>query len=214
MWTDELDESVVLAVADRDGIHFIHQATRRRALSLSFRIGDLLPAERTAPGPLFAADWTPEEWTDRRARRAADPEDRTYPAVPPRPPSAESDVDEEFVRRAARAATDSRALDDQLIEPGLVSRPPQPERPNPLPVSPDCRPRSPPWAGYSWRTPPHPGGLRHPDPPGTDPHGQPHPVRPAHRVPLHPGPPGPTARPRTVRRGRHQVRASSIDCCQ
>ncbi|CAM5607167.1 hypothetical protein SGLAM104S_01302 [Streptomyces glaucescens] len=48
---DELDESVSLAVADRDGIRFIHQATRRRAMSLSFRIGDLLPAERTAPGP-------------------------------------------------------------------------------------------------------------------------------------------------------------------
>lgn len=39
---DELDESVSLAVADRDGIRFIHQATRRRAMSLSFRIGDLL----------------------------------------------------------------------------------------------------------------------------------------------------------------------------
>uniref|UniRef100_UPI0015EFF685 helix-turn-helix domain-containing protein n=1 Tax=Streptomyces sp. WELS2 TaxID=2749435 RepID=UPI0015EFF685 len=50
----ELDESVSLAVADRDGIRFIHQATRRRALSVSFRIGDLLPAERTAPGALFA----------------------------------------------------------------------------------------------------------------------------------------------------------------
>ena len=33
-----------LAVADRDGIRFIHQATRRRAMSLSFRIGDLLNA--------------------------------------------------------------------------------------------------------------------------------------------------------------------------
>src|SRR6476619_1113161 len=29
---DELDESVSLAVADRDGIRFIHQATRRRAM--------------------------------------------------------------------------------------------------------------------------------------------------------------------------------------
>ena len=55
---DELDESVSLAVGDRDGIRFIHQATRRRAMSLSFRIGDLLPAERTAPGPLFATEWT------------------------------------------------------------------------------------------------------------------------------------------------------------
>jgi IclR family pca regulon transcriptional regulator len=134
---DELDESVSLAVADRDGIRFIHQATRRRALSLSFRIGDLLPAERTAPGPLFAADWTSGEWADWRARRAADPGDTTFPAVPPRPTSpgapfddgeherGEGDEgdegDEEFVRRTARAAADGWALDDQLIEPGLVA---------------------------------------------------------------------------------------------
>ncbi|MYS44342.1 helix-turn-helix domain-containing protein, partial [Streptomyces sp. SID5998] len=83
---DELDESVSLAVADRDGIRFIHQATRRRAMSLSFRIGDLLPAERTAPGALFATEWTEAEWRRQRERRAADPEDRGFPAVPPRPP--------------------------------------------------------------------------------------------------------------------------------
>ena len=47
---------------DRDGIRFIHQATRRRAMSLSFRIGDLLPAERTAPGPLFATEWSRADW--------------------------------------------------------------------------------------------------------------------------------------------------------
>lgn len=83
---DELDESVSLAVADGDGIRFIHQATRRRAMSLSFRIGDLLPAERTAPGPLFATEWTDEEWRSWRARRTADPDDRAFPAVPPPPP--------------------------------------------------------------------------------------------------------------------------------
>jgi len=81
---DELDESVSLAVADRDGIRFIHQATRRRAMSLSFRIGDLLPAERTAPGPLFASEWTPADWQTWHERRASDPEDRGFPAVPPR----------------------------------------------------------------------------------------------------------------------------------
>ncbi|MFJ4889100.1 IclR family transcriptional regulator C-terminal domain-containing protein [Streptomyces sp. NPDC088788] len=81
---DELDESVSLAVGDRDGIRFIHQATRRRAMSLSFRIGDLLPAERTAPGPLFASEWNEEEWTHWRRRRATDPEDRGFPAVPAR----------------------------------------------------------------------------------------------------------------------------------
>ncbi|MER6998617.1 IclR family transcriptional regulator C-terminal domain-containing protein [Streptomyces sp. NPDC000410] len=87
---EELDESVSLAVPDRDGIRFIHQSTRRRAMSLTFRIGDLLPAERTAPGPLFAASW-------------------------PGP------LGDGFARRAARAAEDGWALDDQLLEPGLVA---------------------------------------------------------------------------------------------
>jgi IclR family pca regulon transcriptional regulator len=115
---DELDESVSLAVGDRDGIRFIHQATRRRAMSLSFRIGDLLPAERTAPGPLFATEWTQDEWRLWRDRRAADPEDRGFPAVPP---GEHPSPDEDFVRRAAQAAADGWALDDQLIEPGLVA---------------------------------------------------------------------------------------------
>ncbi|WP_121708807.1 IclR family transcriptional regulator C-terminal domain-containing protein [Streptomyces sp. E5N91] len=115
---DELDESVSLAVGDRDGIRFIHQATRRRAMSLSFRIGDLLPAERTAPGPLFAAEWTASDWHRWRERRAADPGDHSFPAVPPREPDAPG---EGFARRAANAAADGWALDDQLIEPGLVA---------------------------------------------------------------------------------------------
>lgn len=114
---DELDESVSLAVADRDGIRFIHQATRRRAMSLSFRIGDLLPAERTAPGPLFATEWTDADWRRWRERRAADPEDRGFPAVPVRP----SPPGPDFERSAARAREDGWALDDQLIEPGLVA---------------------------------------------------------------------------------------------
>ncbi|WP_329251586.1 helix-turn-helix domain-containing protein [Streptomyces sp. NBC_01478] len=114
---DELDESVSLAVADRDGIRFIHQATRRRAMSLSFRIGDLLPAERTAPGPLFATEWTERDWAYWRERRAADPEDRGFPAVPPHSSSPGPD----FERAAVRARQDDWALDDQLIEPGLVA---------------------------------------------------------------------------------------------
>ncbi|MET9137622.1 IclR family transcriptional regulator domain-containing protein [Streptomyces parvulus] len=115
---DELDESVSLAVGDRDGIRFIHQATRRRAMSLSFRIGDLLPAERTAPGPLFAAGWTPADWHRWHERRAADPRDDRFPALPPR---EHASADPEFEQRAARAAVDGWALDDQLIEPGLVA---------------------------------------------------------------------------------------------
>ncbi|MFB7085519.1 IclR family transcriptional regulator C-terminal domain-containing protein [Streptomyces sp. NPDC056296] len=115
---DELDESVSLAVGDRDGIRFIHQATRRRAMSLSFRIGDLLPAERTAPGPLFATEWTEADWRHWHERRAADPEDRTFPAVPPR---AHTTQDDDFEHRTSAAATTDYSLDDQLIEPGLVA---------------------------------------------------------------------------------------------
>ncbi|CQR63534.1 Pca regulon regulatory protein [Streptomyces leeuwenhoekii] len=115
---DELDESVSLAVGDRDGIRFIHQATRRRAMSLSFRIGDLLPAERTAPGPLFAAEWTDADWHHWRARRAADPHDHAFPAVPP---TGRPTPDTDFERRTERAAAEGWALDDQLIEPGLVA---------------------------------------------------------------------------------------------
>ncbi|MFF5519574.1 IclR family transcriptional regulator domain-containing protein [Streptomyces coeruleorubidus] len=118
---DELDESVSLAVADRDGIRFIHQATRRRAMSLSFRIGDLLPAERTAPGPLFAAEWTDADWRHWRDRRASDPRDLSFTAVPPRRYGAGGRDDEAFVARTEEAAANGWALDDQLIEPGLVA---------------------------------------------------------------------------------------------
>ncbi|WP_307813357.1 IclR family transcriptional regulator C-terminal domain-containing protein [Streptomyces sp. N35] len=115
---DELDESVSLAVRDEDGIRFIHQATRRRAMSLSFRIGDLVPAERTAPGPLFAADWSEADWARWRARRASDPGDGGFTALP----SREVPVgDEEFVRATQSARRNGYALDDQLIEPGLVA---------------------------------------------------------------------------------------------
>jgi len=115
---DELDESVSLAVADGDGIRFIHQAIRRRALSLSFRIGDLLPAERTAPGPLLATEWSAQDWARWRERRLADPEDLGFPAVPPRPHSDEA---ADFERRVEEARLDGWVLDDQLIEPGLVA---------------------------------------------------------------------------------------------
>jgi IclR family pca regulon transcriptional regulator len=113
---DELDESVSLAVGDRDGVRFIHQATRRRAMSLSFRIGDLLPAERTAPGPLFATEWEPADWARWSARRTADPEGHGFPAVPPR-----SGAYDDFEDRTARAGAQGWALDDELIEPGLVA---------------------------------------------------------------------------------------------
>ncbi|MDX3262660.1 IclR family transcriptional regulator C-terminal domain-containing protein [Streptomyces sp. NPDC093228] len=122
---DGLDESVSLAVADRDGIRFIHQATRRRAMSLSFRIGDLLPAERTAPGPLFATEWDEADWKRWHERRAADPEDRGFPAVPlrsrPLAGSGGSALGDDFEERTQQARDQGWALDDQLIEPGLVA---------------------------------------------------------------------------------------------
>ncbi|MEU8686624.1 IclR family transcriptional regulator C-terminal domain-containing protein, partial [Streptomyces sp. NPDC048611] len=113
---DTLDESVSLAVPDRDGIRFIHQATRRRALSLTFRIGDLLPAERTAHGQVFAADWTEEEWAQWRERWEADPQNLCFPAIPPlRRPA-------DFLAEASTAARKRGwAVDDQLIEPGLIA---------------------------------------------------------------------------------------------
>lgn len=70
---EELDESVSLAVPDGDGVRFVVQVTRRRTMSVSFRVGDLLPADRCAAG-LALLD----------------------PASP-------------------------YALDDQLIEPGLIA---------------------------------------------------------------------------------------------
>ncbi|MGW2641256.1 IclR family transcriptional regulator domain-containing protein, partial [Streptomyces sp. NPDC001348] len=75
--------------------------------------------ERTAPGPLFAAEWTETDWTRWRARRAADPDDTAFPAVPRTRHG--SGPDEDFTRRSAQAAADGYALDDQLIEPGLVA---------------------------------------------------------------------------------------------
>ncbi|MFE3323845.1 IclR family transcriptional regulator C-terminal domain-containing protein [Streptomyces sp. NPDC059176] len=112
----ELDASVSLSVPDLDGVRVVHQTTRRRPMPLAFRIGDLLPAERTAPGPLFAASWTGEEWARWRQRRKADPEGRHFPLVPPSRGGSATDLGE----RAARAGEDGWAVDDQLIEPGLI----------------------------------------------------------------------------------------------
>ncbi|MGY0017466.1 IclR family transcriptional regulator domain-containing protein [Streptomyces sp. cg35] len=50
---DDLDESVSLAVPDGPDIRFVHQVLRRRALSISFRVGDSLPGDRSAPGLVF-----------------------------------------------------------------------------------------------------------------------------------------------------------------
>jgi IclR family transcriptional regulator, pca regulon regulatory protein len=114
---DALDESVSIAVPDGDGVRLVHQAPRRRAMSLTFRIGDLLPAERGAPGALFAAGWTTRDWDRWRRRRRADPLDTGFPAVPYGPGGAA----DSFADRAAAARQQGWSLDDQLIEPGLIA---------------------------------------------------------------------------------------------
>ncbi|WP_018680952.1 IclR family transcriptional regulator domain-containing protein [Actinokineospora enzanensis] len=113
---DEVDESVSLAVGDGDGVRFVHQVTRRRAMSLTFRIGDLLPAERTAAGTVTAIEWDEQAWQRWRARRAADPHDRGFPAVAARP-----DDNLDFPQRTALVREHGWAIDDQLIEPGLIA---------------------------------------------------------------------------------------------
>lgn len=116
---EELDESVSLAVPDGDAVRFVVQNTRRRTLSVAFRVGDALPAERCAPGAVFAAGWSAEQWAAWRARSAADPRDEGFPAVPrlsvPHPP------EELFRALAATAGERGWAVDDQLVEPGLVA---------------------------------------------------------------------------------------------
>ncbi|MEU5105013.1 IclR family transcriptional regulator C-terminal domain-containing protein [Streptomyces sp. NPDC021354] len=123
---DALDESVSVAVPDGAGVRFVVQVTRRRTMSLAFRIGDLLPAERCAPGALFATQWDEATWAAWRARRAADPLDASFPAVPPRPerdgaPGPGTPDPGDFARRVEAAGRGGWAPDDQLIEPGLVA---------------------------------------------------------------------------------------------
>ena len=117
---DDLDESVSLAVPDGDGVRFVTQAARRRAMSVAFSIGDLLPAERCAPGALFAAEWDEGAWAAWRARVAAGPAAatvRAFPALPPGPASTPPDLAD----RVEHSRGTGWALDDQLIEPGLIA---------------------------------------------------------------------------------------------
>ncbi|SEG90730.1 transcriptional regulator, IclR family [Actinacidiphila yanglinensis] len=111
---DSLDESVSVAVPDGNAARFVVQYTRRRALSVSFRIGDLLPVERCAAGLLFTAGWDEDRFASWRLDSGRD-----FPALPRehRPRPAES----ELRRAAAEAGRHGWAVDDQLLEPGLVA---------------------------------------------------------------------------------------------
>ncbi|GGJ79781.1 transcriptional regulator [Streptomyces camponoticapitis] len=116
---DALDESVSVCVPDGDGARFVTQFARRRTMVVSFRVGDLLPAERCAPGALFAADWNEARWTGWRQRLGERPNQAAFPALPPSRGPAVGTAD--FERRVAAARDAGHALDDQLIEPGLIA---------------------------------------------------------------------------------------------
>ncbi|UNT00078.1 helix-turn-helix domain-containing protein [Streptomyces tubbatahanensis] len=118
---DELDESVSVAVPDRDGARFVIQCPRRRAMAVTFHIGDLLPAERCAPGALFAARWDEATWRRWRQRLAEDPHAAGFLALPPRRGPWQAPGAGEFTARVAEAREAGAAVDDQLVEPGLVA---------------------------------------------------------------------------------------------
>ncbi|MDK1471890.1 IclR family transcriptional regulator C-terminal domain-containing protein [Streptomyces sp. 549] len=116
---DRLDESVSISVPDRDGARFVVQCPRRRAMAVTFQVGDLLPAERCAPGALFAADWDEEQWAHWRRRLRTDPLAAGFLVVPPHRGALPGAAD--FESRARRAGQSGLAVDDQLVEPGLVA---------------------------------------------------------------------------------------------
>ncbi|GAA1787154.1 helix-turn-helix domain-containing protein [Planosporangium flavigriseum] len=118
----EFDESLSLAVPDGDGVRFVTRVSRRRTMSLAFRIGDLLPAERCAPGALFAKEWTEQQWSAWRARLRADPCDASFSAVPTRTSATVAETAEaDFGDRVTQAAARGWSADNQLVEPGLIA---------------------------------------------------------------------------------------------
>ena len=119
---DRLDESVSLAVPDRDGVRFVSQSLRRRAMRLAFRIGDRLPAERCAPGALFAASWDEAAWTDWHRRLVDDPEGRRFPAVPAaRESGTARNIEAEFTGRVVECRRRGWSVDDGMAHPGLIA---------------------------------------------------------------------------------------------
>ncbi|WP_067484419.1 IclR family transcriptional regulator domain-containing protein [Actinomadura hibisca] len=116
--SEALDESVSLAVADRDGVRFVLQSPRRRAMSVSFRVGDLLPAELCAPGAIFAADWDTTAWHAWERRVAGAHDDVPRFSVPA---EGRADAAARLRRRTADFERTGWAEDDQLIEPGLIA---------------------------------------------------------------------------------------------
>ncbi|WP_437095366.1 IclR family transcriptional regulator domain-containing protein [Streptomyces sp. enrichment culture] len=118
-----LDESVSAIVLDGCDARIVGTAVPPgRVIPLGFRVGDLLPAERCAAGAVLATGWRPETYDAWRARRAADPLDENFPAVPARRTAAPPERTEaDFAAWTAAAGADGWALDDQLVAPGLVA---------------------------------------------------------------------------------------------
>ena len=112
---DDLDESVSMAVPDGDEVRLVHQATRRRAMSLTFRIGDRLRRARRPRGALRLR-------LGGRRLGALAPPPRRGPAGQPLPRAAAAARGRHRVRAAGRAArAHGWSADDQLIEPGLIA---------------------------------------------------------------------------------------------
>jgi len=114
-----LGESVSLAVPDGESVRFVVQVRRRRALSVAFRVGDALPAERCAPGAIFAQEWDEEQFARWSARVARDPDYDSFPALPTH--RARQDAVAGFAGRVEQARDAGWSEDDQLIEQGLVA---------------------------------------------------------------------------------------------
>ncbi|GAB1818277.1 IclR family transcriptional regulator domain-containing protein [Herbidospora sp. RD11066] len=106
---ETLDESVSLAVADGTAVRFVTQLPRRRTRSLTFRVGDLVPAERCAAGALLASEWTEAGWARWRT------------STPETVVASDLAGEQAFRERALAALVMGHARDDQLIEPGLIA---------------------------------------------------------------------------------------------
>ncbi|WP_035954083.1 IclR family transcriptional regulator C-terminal domain-containing protein [Parafrankia sp. EUN1f] len=123
---DRFDEAVSVAVPDGGDVRYVVQIAPRRAVSPAFRVGDLLPAERCAPGHLFAAEWDEDVWEAWRARCAVPASGERWSSAPGRSSALEQvstrpEAGPDLRILSALAAEQGYAVDDQLAEPGLIA---------------------------------------------------------------------------------------------
>ncbi|MFE7835104.1 IclR family transcriptional regulator C-terminal domain-containing protein [Streptomyces sp. NPDC057474] len=121
--TRTLDESVSAIVLDGPDARIVGTAVPPGPQIARIYHGVAhLPAERCAAGAVLATGWQPDTYDAWRARRAADPLDTGFPAVPTRdatPDPERTEVD--FAAWTAAVHANGWALDDQLVAPGLVA---------------------------------------------------------------------------------------------